>query len=166
LDLFFSDHLHDEALAVLGLDLFEILLEHPHLAALRVDLGSESDEVVIGGGVLLLPRRLEGGRHRLLEPFDDRLERDPFFPLQLAQRRDHLGVHERAPFSSAAQSGAVRADTMSASSMRRGSPSISTSMASSSARINAPVWTRAPSTGTVVFTLTRAPVARANCPAV
>ena len=72
-----------------------------------------ADEVVVRVGMLLLPRRLVRSRHRLLQTLEDRVEGDPLLALQLAERRDHLGVQACVPFSSAAQSTTVRADAIS-----------------------------------------------------
>jgi hypothetical protein len=81
-DLLLRQHLHlDAALAVIAVDLLEFLLEHPHVAVLGIDLGPEPDEVVVGVGVLLLPRGLVCGGHGLLEALQDRLEGDALLPL-------------------------------------------------------------------------------------
>src|SRR5262249_6995435 len=137
-DLLLGEHLHLDALTVLRLDLLEGLLEHAHLARLRVDLGPEPDEVVVGVGMLLLPRRLVRRGHRLFEALQDRLEADPLLPFELAERGDHLGVHRPAPLSWAVQSTTVRADAMTSNAIRRMAPSISRSMPESSAARRGP----------------------------
>src|SRR5438034_2358459 len=161
-DLFLGEDLHHEGLSVLGFDLFELLLEHPHLARLRVDLGAEPDEVVIRVRMLLLPRRLVRSRHRLLQTLEDRVEGDPLLALQLAERRDHLGVQACVPFSSAAQSTTVRADPICRCPRRRTTPLTSTSIARSSEATRVPTWTDEPSTGSTVLTSTCRPMHRAN----
>src|SRR4029453_17154074 len=134
--------------------------EHPHLAGLGIDLGAEPDEVVVGLRMLLLPGGLVRRGHRLLETLEDRVEGDALLALQLTQRSDHLRIHRRAPLSSASQSTTVRADAMSANSIRRPAPSTSRSMPSSSSPETVPTWRWAPSTGPVVRTSTRAPMHR------
>ena len=119
LDRLLAEHLHlhgglGRLVDRRHVDLLEVLLPHPQVARLRVDLGAEADEVVVGVGVLLLPPRLVGGGHRLLQSLEDRLEGDALLAFQLAESRDHLGVHALLLFSSASQSTTVRADAMSA----------------------------------------------------
>ena len=79
------------------LDPLELLDPDAQVAALRVDLRAHAEGLLVELRVLLLPPRLVGGRHRLLEALEDRLERDPLLPLELAQRRDHLLVHVLLP---------------------------------------------------------------------
>src|SRR6185295_5691449 len=141
LDFLLGQHLHLDALAVLGIDLLEHLLEHAHLAGLRVDLGAEPDEVVIGVGVLLLPRGLVRGRHGFVEALQDRLEGDPLLAFELAEVIETIGT-------------------------RRGSPSTSITTASSSTARRVPTWTRASSMAEAVRTFTVVPTARVNCAAV
>ena len=122
LDLFFGDDLHlerrrlalGELALVLDLDLLELLEPDPQIAGLGVDVRADADEVVVALGVLLLPPRLVGGGHGLLEAGEDRLERDALLAFELAQGGDHLGIHRVLPFNSASQSTTVRADAMSA----------------------------------------------------
>ena len=99
----------------LDLDLLELLEPDPQVAGLGVDLRADADEVVVALGVLLLPPRLVGGGHRLLETLEDRLERDALLPLELARaRRSSLAFIVVLPFNSASQSTTVRADATSA----------------------------------------------------
>jgi hypothetical protein len=119
LDLLFGQDLGldgDLALLVIVLDPFELLDPDAQVTALRVDLRPHAEGLLIELRVLLLPPRLVGGRHRFLEPLEDRLERDALLTLELAQRRDHLLVHLELPFSSAPPT-IVRADATS--SLRR-----------------------------------------------
>src|SRR5207342_3956706 len=111
--------------------------------------------------VLLLPPRLVGGRHRLLEALEDRLERDPLLPLELAQRRDHLLVHDLLP--AFFHSKTVLAEAMPSWGTRSSPPSDAMTIASASAETSAPTWTLRPSTGSTVFTLTCCPTLRSKC---
>ena len=100
LDLLFGQDLGldgDLALLVLVLDPLELLDPDAQVTALRVDLRPHAEGLLIELRVLLLPPRLVGGRHRFLEPLEDRLERDALLTLELAQRRDHLLVHVLLP---------------------------------------------------------------------
>src|SRR6185503_21006068 len=87
----------DLAFLVLMLDPLELLDPDAQVAALGVDLRAHAEGLLVELRVLLLPPRLVGGRHRLLETLEDRLERDPLLSLELAQRRDHLLVHVLLP---------------------------------------------------------------------
>ncbi len=165
LDLFLAEHLHLEGWVgafLLGrhLDLLEILLPHAQVAALGVDLGAEADEVVVCGGVLLLPPRLVGRGHRFAETVQDGLEGDALLAFQLPQRGDHLGVHALLLFSSALQSTTVLADVMSAYGTRSSASPIARVHPSSSAAISVPAWIFDPSTCAFVFTLTCSPTHR------
>src|SRR5207247_2614556 len=101
--------------------------------------------------------RLVRSRHRLLQTLEHRVEGDPLLALQLAERRDHLGVQACVPFSSAAQSTTVRADPICRCPRRRTTPLTSTSIARSSEATRVPTWTDEPSTGSTVLTSTCRP---------
>src|SRR5262249_51660747 len=146
LDLVLADHLH-LGLTVFAIDLLEVLEPDAQIPGLRIDLGARPDELVVGVGVLLLPPLLVRGRHRLLEPGEDRLEGDPLLALELAERRDHLLVHVVLLFSSSAQSGEVRADAIPSYGTRSSPPAAATTIASASAETSAPSCTFEPSTG-------------------
>ena len=161
-DLLLGQHLHLDALAVLGVDLLEHLLEHPHVAVLGVDLGAEPDEVIVGVGVLLLPGGLVRGGHGLLEALQDRLERDALLSLELAERGDHLGVHTVRPLQLGAPvgDGARRRDRGDRDRPRWRRRRRARCRASSAAS-RTPSCTCASSIGSSVLTFTRAPMARA-----
>src|SRR5207249_12318695 len=56
--------------------LVELLLPHPELAGLGIELAARAEQLLVELGVVLPPPRLVGGRQRLLQPGEDGLERD------------------------------------------------------------------------------------------
>src|SRR5439155_9116430 len=149
-------------LAVLAVNLLEVLEPYAEVAGLRVDLRARPHELIVGIGVLLLPPLLVRRRHGLLEAGEDRLERDPLLAFELAERRDHLLIHVLLLFSSSAQSGEVRADAIPSYGTRSSPPADARTIASASAETSAPSCTFELPSGSTVLIRTRSPTNRRN----
>src|SRR5262249_45751756 len=157
-------------LLVLGDDLTGLLVQllepRAHGPALGVELHPSPGQLLVELGVVLALVALERRGEGLLQPRQDRVERDPLLPFELSERLDQCLVHRRPPLTfdlgAGPHSTPVRAAVTSSNRTVRSPSSVAIRTSSRPAWTMVPVTTRAPSTGRAVLTFTLSPTRRAK----